>query len=265
MSMFEVGDIITGKPKNNYVVTTDKAIMRVISTNRYSDLIRVMVLRSSDCPGQVGGIFSVREGQFILCEADIVEVVKEELKFVRDNLVKPNSRCRSNKFSTKNECVGRIVGCNGGNRSYSVRILYSNNHKDIGLSVRVSESSLATYNYEKEYSAIGLKVNDIVACTIRHKALYRVVRVLDGEQYAFQDVSLVELGKEWSPTIRIGRFRCEAVPNDLNKFWLKEIGAMSRGNLEALISKIPESPAKKDIFDCAKFLDVFAKLNPQEG
>jgi len=63
--MFEKGDIITGKPGNGYGVTTNRAIMEVLSVSGKE--IKVKVIDHKN-PEYIGDSFLVTSKKFVLVD-----------------------------------------------------------------------------------------------------------------------------------------------------------------------------------------------------
>lgn len=76
--MFELGNLIVGKPNNGYRMTSDKALMEVVATFG-RDIIDVRILSSTDHPDRVGSVHRVSSSEFVLA-VDSIMAPKTEMK-----------------------------------------------------------------------------------------------------------------------------------------------------------------------------------------
>lgn len=263
MNEFKIGDIITGKPHAPYLKTTDEAIMCVTEISRYGEIC-VKILEHKYQPYTVGQMYSVKAEYFVLYSEEEIPNEPDDTDACLSGLVRPSGKCRSARFSTKNECVGRIRGYDKKRGSYAVKVLYSRNPEDVGHTVAVSKNSVVVYNYDEEYS-VGLKEGDFAVYDDGRgtTTVCKVESIEDGMLSAFEDIIIRDISGRYFYNRRVGEFMCKKVPEYINRFWLERLPNMRKYGFEELVSKIPESPAKKDIYACAEFLNILPKT--QEG
>lgn len=110
MSKFKVGNIITGKPNNNYTCTTTNATMEVIETNDDGRQMKVRITAHKTQPGEVGSIYDVMNS------TDRFSLLREDA-----TTVKERSTYRLLKATAELK-VGAVVQekCDDGDQDYIV-------------------------------------------------------------------------------------------------------------------------------------------------
>ena len=60
---FKVGDILTGKPSNGYIYTTENSVVQVIG-KKGSNVLQIVILEQEDFPTEVGSAYIVESMYF---------------------------------------------------------------------------------------------------------------------------------------------------------------------------------------------------------